>query len=163
MKRFTRSKLWIGCIVLAAAAIMGWAANKIEKIDKDKILAHGEEWQSIYNNFAADHGLFEAVATKAGEDLKIDVYLGLWCSDSKNNVPRFLKIITVIESINGSGPVVNYYNVERKPSKDVKYFVEELKVERVPTFIFSRDGKEIGRIIENPKKSLLEDFMEIVF
>jgi hypothetical protein len=53
--------------------------------------------------------------------------------------------------------------VKRKPSKKVKYFVEELKVERVPTFIFYRDGKEIGRIIENPKTSLIEDFLEIVF
>jgi len=38
-----------------------------------------------------------------------------------------------------------------------------LKVERVPTFIFFRDGREIGRIVENPKTGMVEDFMEILF
>ena len=51
---------------------------------------------------------------------------------------------------------------KKKPNKDVKYYVEDMKVERVPTFVFFRDGKEIGRTIENPKKSLLDDFLEIL-
>jgi len=33
----------------------------------------------------------------------------------------------------------------------------------VPTFIFYRGGGEIGRIVENPKAGMIEDFMEIVF
>jgi len=41
--------------------------------------------------------------------------------------------------------------------------VEELKVERVPTFIFYRAGTEIGRIVENPTRGILEDFLAIVF
>jgi ribosomal protein L30E len=71
-----------------------------------------------------------------------------------------MKIIDVVRNPN---VVVNYYNVKRKASKDVKYYAADLKVERVPTFIFYRDGKEIGRIVENPQKSLVEDFLEIIF
>jgi hypothetical protein len=44
-----------------------------------------------------------------------------------------------------------------------KYFVLPLKIDRVPTFIFYKDKKETGRIVENPKKDLLTDFLEIVF
>ena len=50
-----------------------------------------------------------------------------------------------------------------KPNKQTKYYVKDLKVERVPTFIFYKNNKEIGRIIENPKKDMAEDFLEIVF
>jgi len=132
----------------------------IEKIDKDKILTTGQEWKDNYMNYHVDDALLETLKAKIGDNLKIDVYLGTWCPDSLNNVPKFIKII---EAAAVDNLPVNYYNVERKPSKEVKYYVEDLKVERVPTFIFYRDGKEIGRIVENPKNSLVEDFLEIIF
>jgi len=132
----------------------------IEKTDKDKILASDPEWTDIYQNYRTDSKYIEILKTKIDEHLRIDVYLGLWCPDSRNNVPVFMRILDSLDIPNIN---VNYYNCERKASKDIKYYVEDLKVERVPTFIFYRDGKEIGRIVENPKKSLAEDFMEIVF
>lgn len=131
----------------------------MEKIDKNKILATGQEWKDNYMRYRVDESLLDTLKAKIGDDLKIDVYLGTWCSDSLNNVPKFIKII---EAAAENLPV-NYYNVKRKPSSDVKYYVEDLKVERVPTFIFYRDDKEIGRIVENPKNSLIEDFLEIIF
>jgi len=37
---------------------------------------------------------------------------------------------------------------------------KKFKIERIPTFIFLRNGKEIGRIIETPVKSLEEDWVQ---
>jgi hypothetical protein len=91
--------------------------------------------------------------------MKIDVYLGIWCPDSRNNVPPFIKILDLV----GTGVPIRYFDVPRKASRDVKYYVEEMNVERVPSFIFFRDGKEVGRIIENPKMGMIEDMMEILF
>jgi len=145
---------------ISLAIFLSMQLPGIEKIDKDKILATSQEWKDNYLNYRVDNSFLETLKAKIGENLKIDVYLGTWCPDSLNNVPKFIKIIDAAAADNLP---VNYYNVERKPSKEVKYFVEELKVERVPTFIFYRDGKEIGRIVENPKNSLLEDFLEIIF
>jgi hypothetical protein len=74
-------------------------------------------------------------------------------------VPPLIKILDRL------GPTVmaRYFSVARKTSKDIPYYVEDLKVERVPTFVFYRGKGEIGRIIENPKAGMLEDFMEIIF
>jgi hypothetical protein len=135
----------------------GYAA---QKVDKDAILIDGEEWQNVYIQSEVDEGLVEAMAYKI-ENLRIDVYFAFWCGDSKNNVPPFLKIISGIERFNVNIPV-NYYYVERKPNKETKYYVEEFKVERVPTFIFYKNDKEIGRITENPKRSVIEDMIEII-
>jgi hypothetical protein len=131
-----------------------------EKIEKNKILATGQEWKDNYMRYRVDESFLDTLKAKIGNDLKIDVYLGTWCSDSLNNVPKFIKII---EAVDAENLPVNYYNVKRKPNKEVKFYVEDLKVERVPTFIFYRNGKEIGRIVENPKNSLIEDFLEIIF
>ncbi len=151
-------------IIIAAVAILFslsfsfGAVGKIEKIDKNNILKTGKEWMENYDKFEPQNELLETVKNSLGDNLKIDVYLGLWCPDSRNNVPKFLKIMDRLKAY----VPVNYYAVRQKPNKDVKYYVEDMKVERVPTFVFFRDGKEIGRIIENPKKSLLDDFLEIL-
>ncbi|MCK5055732.1 MAG: thioredoxin family protein [Candidatus Aminicenantes bacterium] len=129
-----------------------------DRVDRAQILKD-EGWKQIYITYEPDSSFIDILKSKVGDNLKIDVYLAFWCGDSKRNVPLFLKIIDQISS----GVKVNYYSVERKPTKDTKYFVEKLEVERVPTFIFYRDDKEIGRIIENPKSNMLEDFLEIVF
>ena len=137
------------------------ASQKPVKTDKDKLLKTSPEWEENYMNFQYDDGMLETIKEKIGAGLKIDVYLGTWCGDSRNNIPKFIKIIDGLEV--GDNLQVNYFNVERKPKPDVIYYVEELKVERVPTFIFYREGKEIGRIVENPTNSLVEDFLEIIF
>lgn len=152
-----------GIIAIAVAFLFSLsvsfsAETKIEKIDENTILKTSEVWMENYENFDPQNELLERVKSRVGNNLKIDVYLGLWCPDSRNNVPKFLKIMDRLEA----GVPVDYYTVQRKPNRSVKYYVEDMKVEQVPTFVFFRDGKEIGRIIENPKKSLLADFLEII-
>ena len=153
-----RSIILLTMIIFFSLSLLG--AEKVEKIGKDKILKTGNEWMEVYSRYRVDESLIDTLKSKAGNNLKIDVYLGLWCSDSRNNVPKFIKIIDVL---NQPGLTVNYFNVERKANRNIKYFIEKLKVGRVPTFIFYRDGKEIGRIVENPQKSLIEDFLDIIF
>ncbi|UCH95019.1 MAG: thioredoxin family protein [Candidatus Aminicenantes bacterium] len=157
-----KKKHFISVFVMGTALVIFLSPllTGVEKIDKDSILKTGKEWEDIYMNYRVDESFLDTLKVKIGDNLKIDVYLGTWCPDSRNNVPEFIKII---EAVNQDNLPVNYYNVQRKAHKGIKYFVEDLKVERVPTFIFYRDGKEIGRIVENPKNSLIEDFLEIIF
>jgi len=150
-------------LVSAAAALLlplVSAANRTaEEVTREKILAAGQDWQQKYDQYQPDPGMLEAVKSKLGAGIRVDVYLGLWCPDSLNNVPQFIKIVDRL----GAGVNVRYFNLPKKADKTIKYFVEEPKVERVPTFIFYRGSNEIGRIVENPKAGMLEDFMDIVF
>jgi hypothetical protein len=149
--------------VAAGAALLfplvSAGAQTAEEITKEKILAAGQGWQEKHDKYEPEADIMDALKAKIGSGLRIDVYLGLWCPDSRNNVPPFIKILDRL----GTAVPVRYFSLPRKANKDIKYYVEELKVERVPTFIFYRDAKEIGRIIENPKTGLIQDFMEIVF
>ncbi len=150
-------------LVIAGAAILillvPALGQMMEEVTKEKILAGGQEWQEKYDTYDPPSDMVEALKSRIGPDTRIDVYLGLWCPDSRNNVPLFAKIM---DRLSNRVPV-RYYNLPRKPSKDIKYFIEDLKVERVPTFIFYAGGKEIGRIVENPKIGMIEDVMEIFF
>lgn len=131
----------------------------MKEFTKEEILSSSPEWQERYDQYTPPPDMIDALKERLASGMRIDVYLGLWCSDSRTNVPLFIKILDRA----GTSVPVRYFEVPRKASKDIKYFVEDLKVERVPTFIFYRNGGEIGRITENPKATLLEDIMEIAF
>jgi thiol-disulfide isomerase/thioredoxin len=127
-------------------------------VSKADILAN-PEWKKIYDDYAPDAQLIENLRGRAPE-LKADVYFGSWCSDSRNHVPVFLKIL---DTLNVPAFEVSFYEVEKKANADQKYFVADKEIEKVPTFIFYANGFEMGRIVENPKNSLLQDMMLIVF
>lgn len=91
--------------------------------------------------------------------VSISIVLGTWCGDSQEQVPRFAK---VLEKINSNNIYIeNIFCVDRNktaPNLDL----EELFIERVPTFIFYKNGLEIGRIVETPQKSLEADILDII-
>jgi hypothetical protein len=147
------------CFLLSMAAlffltIAAWGQVAIDRSD----ILKDPEWQSVYDAYTPDAGLI-AILREQDRDLRIDVYLGLWCSDSRNHVPVFLKIL---DSAGLSRLKVNFFTVERKKEAGRQFFVPERKVERVPTFLFLVGEDEIGRIVENPLKTILEDMLEIL-
>jgi hypothetical protein len=151
-------KLLISIVVLFLGSILCMAEVPVNEISREKVLTRGPEWQEKYDGYTPDPKHIKALKDLLGEGLRIDVYLGLWCPDSENNVPPFLKILDAAEM-----PVsVRLFRVERKPVKSIKYFVDKFQVERVPTFIFYRGDTEIGRIVENPKTGLAEDMISIL-
>ncbi len=138
------------------ASALGQTAHEITK---DQILAAGGEWRDKYDQYDPPGDMVDALKSKLVGDVKIDVYLGMWCPDSRHNVPPFIKIMDRA----GAAVPVRYFDVPKKANKEETYFIDELKVDRVPTFIFYFGGKEIGRIVENPKTGMIEDTMEVFF
>ena len=132
--------------------------SMLKKMDKDEILSD-PEWKAFYDEYKPDPALINQIKSHIKEELKVEVYLALWCTDSKEYVPAFIKLIEMLAL---DLVIVDYYSVDRKPTPDTKYYVEDLGVERVATFIFFQNGQEIGRIIEKPEKSLAEDFLNIL-
>ena len=64
----------------------------VEQVDRDKVLSAGPEWKGNYDSCKPDPARIEALKSRLG-NVRIDIYLGLWCPDSRNNVPPFIKII----------------------------------------------------------------------
>ncbi len=138
--------------LLLVLAVMAWGQRLI---DREEIL-RDPEWRSVHEAYAPDPDLIASLRSLASQ-VRIDVYLGLWCGDSRDHVPVFLKIMDALAS---PGLKAAYYAVERKSSPEQKHYAPEAGVERVPTFIvLTPDGKEKGRIVETPKISILEDLL----
>jgi rhodanese-related sulfurtransferase len=95
---------------------------------------------------------------KLSQQTSVILFLGTWCKDSISEAPKFLKTYDLAGNPDFS---LEIYAVNRE-KKDGLGMAERFKLERVPTMIFLREGREISRIVEYPKKSMEEDFLRIV-
>ncbi len=91
-------------------------------------------------------------------DLKVLIVAGSWCGDTQRELPRFFKIANEVGVPNQNIELIMVD--ESKVSSAIN--VSVLQVTNIPTFIFFKDGKEQGRIIEKPKNTLEEDLCNLL-
>ena len=101
---------------------------------------------------------FVDIIRDAVTGIDVTVFFGTWCSDSRREVPRFLKVADLA----GFPPErIAFYGLDRsKKSQDG--LTEKYHIERVPTIIFFRNGSEVGRITETPRTTMEADMLSIL-
>lgn len=110
-----------------------------------------------YNSYTINENALSDIMIEV-EDVYVKIVMGTWCSDSIREVPRFYKILDVV---NFDKNHVDLICVD-KAKVGLDDEVDGLGVYLVPTFIFPKEGKELGRIIESPNDSLEKDFENIL-
>ncbi|WP_378178138.1 thioredoxin domain-containing protein [Aquimarina sp. SS2-1] len=92
----------------------------------------------------------------------IKVFMGTWCGDSKREVPKFYKVLNACEFPMNRLTIIAVA-ADREHYKQSPGGEEEgLNIHRVPTFILYKNGKEVNRIVESPKRSIEEDIHDII-
>ena len=117
-----------------------------------------EHWYSFYKE---DYSVNQDIVQTFADDIKdfeLKVFIGTWCTDSHAQGPAFFKIMEEADY-----PTENIQMFSLDQDKVGLNGVEKkYNVLYVPTFIFIKDGKEVGRIVESPINSLEEDIRDIV-
>ncbi len=116
-----------------------------------------EYFKKEYENYALDTKTVEQIL-KLRKDLEIVLVMGSWCHDSKVQVPRFYKILD--EAKIKDSKVMLIAVDSNKTAGDVD--IASMNILRVPTFIFYKNGNEIGRIVESPNATLEKDMLLIL-
>ncbi len=90
--------------------------------------------------------------------VKVTIVMATWCSDSKEWVPRFYKIMDQLNFNYKNLTLICVDRSKKAPGTEI----DALKVELVPTFVFYRKNKELGRIIEVPADMLEKEMLRIL-
>ena len=114
-------------------------------------------FNSEYNMYEVDSTSLKGDANKL-KNYNLILVFGTWCSDSRREVPRFLKIL---DYLNYPKDKIKIYAVDRN-KKGLNNEIDSLKIQRVPTIIFYKNNKETGMIIEEPKVTLEKDLINII-
>ena len=118
---------------------------------------HNNWFLKNYNAYPLNKALVSQIDSLF-DDIEVTIYMGTWCEDSQREVPGFFKIIDALEANDQVRPIVGLN--EDKVSHDGS--AEQAGVTNVPTFVLSKDGQEINRIVEFPIISLEQDILDIL-
>jgi len=92
------------------------------------------------------------------KNVTIKAFMGTWCSDSKIETPALYKVLDATN--------FNYKNLKLATvNRDLKTpdsLQKGYNIHHVPTFIFYKKGKEIGRFVEYPQKTMEKDMLKIL-
>ncbi len=146
--------------------------NKIfdEKIGREILIGYCDinvlqeepfnEWfDSEFDEYTPEKKVLRKIKKNSkNKKVKIIIVMATWCGDSRREVPRFYKIL---DKVKYNFKNVTLINVDTKKLAEGTN-VEKLNIEKVPTFIFYRNKKEVGRIIETPIETLEKDMLEIL-
>ncbi|TVZ53011.1 thioredoxin family protein [Dokdonia sp. Hel_I_53] len=110
-----------------------------------------------YSNYSVNKTLIPDI-TNGLNGVTVTTFMGTWCGDSKRETPRMFKILDVANFDNSDLELITVDRTKQNPTE----FTSGQNIKRVPTFIFKRDGKEIGRIVERPIESLEKDMIKIL-
>ncbi len=89
----------------------------------------------------------------------IIVFMGTWCEDSHRDFPRLMKILEAVSYPENKLNIIAVNRKKESPTGDESLY----NLQKVPTIILKRYGKEVGRIIEMPITGYIErDLVEIL-
>lgn len=114
-------------------------------------------YQANYGPYAPDTSALRLLAPVIN-DITIKLVMGTWCGDSKEQVPRLYKILDLLKFDFSKLSLICVDRTKAAPGIDLV----PLNINLVPTFIFFRNDKEIGRIVETPTISLEKDMLGII-
>ncbi|MGD9492703.1 MAG: thioredoxin family protein [Bacteroidales bacterium] len=118
-----------------------------------------EFFNQEYSHYTAAPAILPLLIAK-GNHYNIVIIMATWCGDSREQVPRFIKIA---DSIGFPETEIRIINVDKqKKAPGIEEELLSYGIERVPTFIFFDGETEIGRIIETPHESLEADWLKIL-
>jgi len=127
--------------------------------DRDGLMAgkFGEIYNQYYPIYQPEKAVIKKLK-KHKEGLEIVIVLGTWCSDSHEQVPKFLKVLDKIKFDDSNLTMI----CVNRDKEGVEVDISKYNILFVPTFIFQRNSNELGRIVESPVRSLEEDMLGIV-
>jgi hypothetical protein len=111
------------------------------------------DWKAEDESYQPDSSIISQLR-KIATPFQVKIFLGTWCPDSRRETPRFFKIIRQA-GLTEIGNVEMWAMDRKKKLPDNS--AGPWNIERVATFIFIRDNREIGRIVETPDALTLEE------
>lgn len=174
MKKIITNVVTISCLVLATQQFSAQkvVVNREVESTKDGKMLLGPQTKDQFTKapyadwYVKEHDEY-AIDQKAISELKKDklgsynitAFIGTWCEDSHRDFPRLMKVLEAVKYPEGKITIIAVNRKKESPSGEEGLY----NIQKVPTIIVERYGKEIGRIIEMPATGYIErDLVEIL-
>ena len=154
-------------LLIFVSAIVPMKAQDGSSKDADKMLLGALTFENIVNlpgwfgeeflNYTPSNYYMDELV-KHVDGVQIICVIGSWCEDSRREIPRLIRIL---QSRNIDPGIVRYFGIDRN-KKDPQGETSQYNIEKVPTIIVMKNGKEAGRIVEKPDGLLERVILDFV-
>ena len=134
--------------------------NLIGYIDKvDLLNGKFKTWfEKEYENYKPNKRVINKLKKKL-KNISVISFAGTWCHDSKHEIPRFYKIMESAEfDLKSNFKLIGISRGKKTPNN----LEQGYNINRTPTFIFYKNGKEIARYVEHANETMEKDIFAIV-
>lgn len=112
-----------------------------------------------HDEYALDQKAISELRKQKINSYNLIVFMGTWCEDSHRDFPRLMKILEELKYPEGKMTIIAVNRKKESPSGEEATY----NIQKVPTIIIQKYGREIGRIIEMPTTGYIErDLVEIL-
>jgi len=119
------------------------------------------EWAAAEAESQPDPQASTALAT-VPPGAEVTIFLGTWCGDSRREVPRLWKALDIAGSRGVDVPFAIHYIAVDRQKKEPSAPVTNNDIRYVPTFIVTREGREVGRIVEQAPNGIEHDLLDLL-
>jgi len=159
-------------LVLLAITILSCSTQKqVSTPTKDKagnlmgIANKASFLQEPYNNwFTPNYNAYDLEETAVAEigsllkNVTVKGFMGTWCIDSQEQMPVFYKIMDSADFKYKNLELITVDRSKKTPDNLQKGY----NIFRIPTFIFYKNGIEIGRFVEFPRETVEADILKML-
>lgn len=119
-------------------------------LERERIEAAVPEWVRVQVESEIDAAAAQALAA-VPPGAELTVYLGTWCEDSRREIPRLWR---ALDETGGLVPFeIRYVGVDREKEEPAE-LLRGAGLEYVPTLVVHRDGREVGRVVEESPEGI---------
>ena len=131
---------------------------------KDSLIVEpfGKWFTTNYDNYQPAIETITNLKKLSLENISIQLFFGSWCGDSKREVPRFLKLLSLISFPENKIQLIGVGTGDTLVKQSPQHEEKGLGIFRVPVFIIYKNGIEMNRINEFPAFTLEKDLMSIL-
>ena len=153
----SRTSFFLLALVLVSISAVPGQDEMLGPLSREAILDGHPDWRAVAAAYQPKPDFVEKLRA-IGREVRIEIYLGTWCSDSKAHVSEYFKIMEMADN-----PLVQTacFGIPEDKAKREAY-TRGKDIAKLPTFLVFVDGREAGRIVETPEKSVEEDLVRIL-
>ena len=123
-----------------------------------KILMEHEGYTWFLNRYDKYQPSIKELRQINFNEIKIKIFMGTWCHDSKREIPRLIKILDNLKFDQSNVEIIGLTKEKKGYFNDYSRY----NITNTPTIIFYKNKKEVGRIIEKPKETLESNMLSIL-
>ncbi len=131
--------------------------NSKEKLQQEP---YGTWFNKNYAEYKLDTTACGLLKSKLAEK-QFEIFMGTWCSDSRREVPRMLRILDYCGVKPSHIKLIMLSNEDSAYKESPSHEENGMEIHRVPDLIVFEKKKETGRIIESPVESIEKDLLAI--